>query len=171
MNNKSTSKKDWNGWLKWAIPVDVLWQLLFFSAVFVLRDETFINFRQMTPEKWAAMTETVVPKQESSVDFFLSLLAVAKWVIGILFVVTLVVYLVLHYREKGTILSKPFIIGGVLYAGASGVFYAACIMPVVEYPAIFDWMNLEFVSLWLAGVIIVEVRKVTSLRGRNEEKE
>lgn len=137
MNNKSTSKKDWNGWLKWAIPVDVLWQLLFFSAAFVLRDETFINFRQMTPEKWAAMTETVVPKQESSVDFFLSLLAVAKWVIGILFVVTLVVYLVLHYREKGTILSKPFVIGGVFCFGVSGIFYVVCIMPVVEYPAIF----------------------------------
>lgn len=164
MNNKSTSKKNWRDWLKWAIPLDILWQLLFFSAVFVLQHETFINFRQMTPEKWMAMTETVVPKQESSVDFFLSLLAVAKWVIGILFVVTLVVYLVLYYREKGTILSKPFIIGGVLYAGASGVFYAACIMPVVEYPAIFDWMNLEFVSLWLAGLIIVEVRKLSLSR-------
>lgn len=164
MNNKSTSKKDWNGWLKWAIPVDVLWQLLFFSAAFVLRDETFINFRQMTPEKWAAMTETVVPKQESSVDFFLSLLAVAKWVIGILFVVTLVVYLVLHYREKGTILSKPFVIGGVFCFGVSGIFYVVCIMPVVEYPAIFDWMNLEFVSLWLAGVIVVKVRKLSLSR-------
>lgn len=164
MNNKSTSKKDWNGWLKWAIPVDVLWQLLFFSATFVLRDETFINFRQMTPEKWAAMTETVVPKQESSVDFFLSLLAVAKWVIGILFVVTLVVYLVLHYREKGTILSKPFVIGGVFCFGVSGIFYVVCIMPVVEYPAIFDWMNLEFVSLWLAGVIVVKVRKLSLSR-------
>lgn len=81
--------------------------------------------------------------------------------------VMLVVYLVLHYREQGTILSKPFVIGGVLCFGASGVFYAVCIMPVLEYPAIFDWMNLEFVSIWLAELIIVEVRKATSLPGRN----
>lgn len=168
MNNKSTSKTDWRDWLKWAIPLDIFWQLLFFSAVLVLQHETSINFRQMTPEKWMAMTEVAAPKKAGSIDFFLSFLTFAQWVIGILFVVTLVVYLVLHYREKGIILSKPFVIGGLLCIGVSGVFYVVCIMPVVEYPAVFDWMNLEFVSLWLAGLIIVEVRKATPLRGRNE---
>lgn len=167
MNNKSTSKTDWRDWLKWAISLDILWQLLFFSAAIVLQHETFINFRQMTPEKWMAMTEVAASKKAGSVDFFLSFLTVARWVIGILFVVTLVVYLVLHYREQGTILSKSFVVGGVLCFGISGVFYAVCIMPVVEYPAIFDWMNLEFVSIWLAELIIVEVRKATSLPGRN----
>lgn len=162
--NSKRMKLDWHDWLKWAIPLDILWQLLFFSAVFVLQHETFINFRQMTPEKWMAMTEVAAPKKAGSIDFFLSLLTFAQWVIGILFVVTLVVYLVLYYREKGTILSKPFVIGGVLCVGASGVFYATCIMPVVEYPAIFDWMNLEFVSLWLAGLIIVEARKLSLSR-------
>lgn len=166
--NTKRMKPDWHDWLKWAIPLDILWQLLFFSAAFVLQHETFINFRQMTPEKWIAMTEVAAPKKAGSVDFFLSLLTFAQWVMGILFVVTLVIYSVLYYREKGTILSKPFVIGGVLCLGASGVFYAACIMPVVEYPAIFDWMKLEFVSLWLAGLIIVEGRKATSLRERNE---
>lgn len=162
--NTKRMKPDWHDWLKWAIPLNILWQLLFFSAVFVLQHETFINFRQMTPEKWMAMTEIATPQKSGSVDFFLSFLTFAKWVIGILFVVTLVVYLVLHYREQETILSKPFVIGGMLCLGASGVFYAVCIMPVVEYPAIFDWMNLEFVSLWLAGLIIVEVRKLSLSR-------
>lgn len=99
MRNEVISKKDWHDWLKWAIPLDIIWQLLFFSAVFVLQHETFINFRQMTPEKWIAMTEVVVPKKSALIDFFLSLISFAQWVIGILFVVTLVVYVVLQYQE------------------------------------------------------------------------
>lgn len=160
MRNEVISKKDWHDWLKWVIPLDIIWQLLFFSAVFVLQHETFINFRQMTPEKWIAMTEVVVPKKPALIDFFLSLISFAQWVIGILFVVTLVVYAVLQYQEQHTIWSKPMALGGAICLCASAAFYVAFILPVVEYPAIYEWMAMEFVSLWLVALIIEQVRRL-----------
>ena len=106
------------------------------------------------------MTEAVVPKKSALIDFFLSLISFAQWVIGILFLVTLVVYAVLQYQEQHTIWSKPMALGGAICLCATAAFYVVFILPVVEYPAIYEWMAMEFVSLWLVALIIEQVRRL-----------